>query len=127
MNRSYWGWVVVAASFFNIAVIDGVGYTAGILLDSLLQELGGGRGGVAVAGSLQVGVYSLSGPIVGKLVSRFGARPVCVTGAFISCLGLFGASFALNLGGCSHMLQCCCWFGFGKMYIPSVVGFQNFR
>ena len=98
VTRKYWGWLVVLASFLNIAIIDGVGYTAGILLDSLLEELGGGRGGVAVAGSLQVGVYSLSGPLVGRLITWCGARPVCIAGAFISCVGLLGASFSTSLG-----------------------------
>ena len=59
-----WGWVVVLASFYCIAILDGVGYTTGILLDALLQDLGGGRAEVSLAGSLQVGVYCLSGPIV---------------------------------------------------------------
>ena len=35
----------------------------------------------------QVGVYSLSGPIVGKLVSRFGPRAVCISGAIIARSG----------------------------------------
>jgi len=122
VNHKYWGCVVVLASFFNIAIIDGVGYTAGILLDSLLAELGGGRGGVAVAGSLQVGVYSLSGPIVGRLISRCGARPVCMVGALISCLGLLGASFASSLGCVLLGYSVVAGFGFGMMYIPSVVG-----
>ena len=118
----YWGWVVVVASFLNIAIIDGVGYSAGILLDSLLAELGGGRGGVAVAGSLQVGVYSLSGPIVGRLITSFGARPVCIAGALISCLGLLGASYSSSLGSVLIGYSVVTGFGFGMMYIPSVVG-----
>ena len=35
----------------------------------------------------QVGVYSLSGPIVGKLVSRFGPRAVCISGAIVARSG----------------------------------------
>ena len=35
----------------------------------------------------QVGVYSLSGPIVGKLVSRFGPRAVCISGAIVARFG----------------------------------------
>ena len=68
----WWKWVVVLASFYCIAILDGVGYTTGILLDSLLQDLGGGRALMSLAGSLQVGVYCLSGPLVGKLVSTHG-------------------------------------------------------
>ena len=76
-------------------------------LSSLKSELGGSRGAVAVVGSLQVfsthfhfhksmfiysfstqvGVYSLSGPIVGKLVSRFGPRAVCISGAIVARSG----------------------------------------
>ena len=65
----WWRWVVVLSSFYCIAILDGVGYTTGILLDSLLQDLGGGRALMSLAGSLQVGVYCLSGPLVGRLVS----------------------------------------------------------
>ena len=73
-------------------------------LSSLKSELGGSRGAIAVVGSLQVspcpltrftrffiftqvGVYSLSGPIVGKLVSRFGPRAVCISGAIVARSG----------------------------------------
>lgn len=121
-NRGYWGCVVVLASFLNLALIDGVGYTTGILLDSLLVDLGGGRGGVAVVGGLQVGVYSLSGPLVGKLITRFGNRPVCIAGAMISCFGFLGASFATNLGLVLLGYSVIAGLGFGMMYIPSVVG-----
>ena len=118
----YWCWVVVAASFFNIAVIDGVGYTTGILLDSLLEELGGGRGAIAVIGSLQVGIYSLSGPLVGRMILHFGPRSICMTGALIACLGMFAASFASNLCLVLICYSILSGFGFGMMYIPSVVG-----
>ena len=122
MFKSYWGCIVVMASFLNLALIDGVGYTTGILLDSLLRDLGGGRSGVAVVGGLQVGVYSLTGPLVGRLINRFGNRPVCVAGALISCLGFFGASFATNLGFVLLGYSVVAGLGFGMMYIPSVVG-----
>ena len=51
---AWWGWVVVTASFYCIAVLDGVGYTTGVMLDSLLRDLGGGRGEVSLVGSIQV-------------------------------------------------------------------------
>ena len=59
------------ASFLCVAIVDGVGYTTGLMLErclvvkqqlnthlltlsSLKSELGGSRGAVAVVGSLQV-------------------------------------------------------------------------
>ena len=76
-NFDYRGWMVVLASFLCVAIVDGVGYTTGLMLERLLSELtlersvllrsivftfffslkselGGSRGAVAVVGSLQV-------------------------------------------------------------------------
>ena len=47
-----WGWLVVAASFYCIAILDDVGYTTEILLDALLKDLGGGRAEMSLANSL---------------------------------------------------------------------------
>ena len=62
--------MVVLASFLCVAIVDGVGYTTGLMLErcffwserknfnahlsSLKSELGGSRGAIAVVGSLQV-------------------------------------------------------------------------
>jgi len=112
---------VVLSSFYCIAILDGVGYTTGILLDSLLQDLGGGRAELSLAGSLQVGVYCLSGPVVGRLVSSHGCRPVCMVGAVLASLGLLTASFAPSLSILLWCYSVITGLGFGLMYIPSVV------
>ena len=78
----------------------------------------------------QVGVYSLSGPIVGKLVSRFGPRAVCISGAIVarfgqyligksdcqthSC-GLLASSFAPSLTMVYSSYGLVTGFGFGAM------------
>ena len=110
-----------SASFYCIAILDGVGYTTGILLDALLQDLGGGCAEASLAGSLQVGLYCLSGPLEAKLVSALGARPVCITGALLSSIGLLSASFAPSLG-LLVLAYSVTGFGFGLIYIPCVVG-----
>ena len=46
-----WGWVVVAASFICLCVLDGAAYTFGIFLDPLIEEMGGGRGQTSLAGT----------------------------------------------------------------------------
>ena len=38
----------------TVTVSRQVGYTTGVLLDSLMRDLGGGRGQVSLVGSLQV-------------------------------------------------------------------------
>ena len=49
-----WGWVVVAASFFCLCVLDGISYTFGMFLSPLMEEMDCGRSGVSAAGSFQV-------------------------------------------------------------------------
>merc|ERR1719167_1106500 len=87
-----------------------------------MAEVGGSMSAVAVVGSLQVGVYSLSGPLVGLLVARFSPRTVCIAGALLSSLGLMGASFAPSLNLIYLGYGFITGFGFGLMYLPSVVG-----
>jgi len=120
------GWIVVLVSFFCVATLDGVGYTTGLMLSTLLKDLGGSWAEVCVLGSLQVGVYSLTGPIVGRIITEWGGRPVCMLGAFIAAMGMLGASFAQSLGGVLVGYSVVAGVGFGMMYIPSVVSAAPF-
>ena len=70
-RNSRWCWVVLVAGFLTLSVLDGVGYSFGVLLDPLVAELGVGRGGISIVGSLQTGVYSISGLIASKATSRY--------------------------------------------------------
>ena len=49
-----WSWVVLAASFLCLSVLDGISYTFGMLLGPLMEALQCGRSSVSAAGSLQV-------------------------------------------------------------------------
>ena len=49
-------------------------HTTGILLDPLVENLGGGRGSIAVAGSPQVGVCSLSETCETLMYGRMGEK-----------------------------------------------------
>ena len=43
-----WGWVVVAASFLCNMVLDGIGYSFGILLKPLMAHYGEGKGMISM-------------------------------------------------------------------------------
>ena len=43
-----WGWVIVAASFLCNMVLDGIGYSFGILLKPLMKEYGEGKGMISL-------------------------------------------------------------------------------
>ena len=120
-SEGWYGWLVVAASFLCVCVLDGVGYSFGVLLPPLLEELGQGRGVLAMAGSLQVGVYGLSSPLVSRLVERWGERSCCLLGSLLSCAGLLLASLAQSITALILSYSLLTGLGFGLMYLPSVV------
>ena len=49
-----WGWLVVFACFFTTFVLDGIGYSFGMFMEPLKQEMGEGNFGIASIGSIQV-------------------------------------------------------------------------
>ena len=65
-----WCWLVLLSSFLTLSVLDGVNYSFGVMMDPLMDELGGGRSGMAMAGSLQTGVYAVSGLLAAKLTTK---------------------------------------------------------
>ena len=119
-----WGWLVVLACFLTTFTLDGIGYSFGMLMEPLKSEMQEGNFGVASVGSIQIAVYLSSGPLVASLVTRYGARPVCITGSLLASLGLLAASYSQTV---SHLLvsySLVTGLGFGAMYIPGVVAAQ---
>ena len=150
-KNSKWCWVVLAAGFLTLSVLDGVSYSFGVLLDPLVSELGVGRGGISMVGSLQTGVYSVSGLIASKLTTRYiskilrsqfyfqiisfnlkkighklfllryGTRKICGIGNITAALGLILSSFSWDLPTLLLTYSVITGVGFGFMYIPAIV------
>lgn len=116
-----WGWLVVLASFLCVFVLDGIGYSFGVFLEPLLADLGEGRGVLSMAGSMQVGVYGFSSPLVAGIVNKYGERRPCMLGAVISAAGLLVASYATGIWTLLLGYSVITGLGFGLMYLPSVV------
>lgn len=81
-------WVIVAATFVNNFLIDGIVYSFGLLMASMAATLNVSLAEVALIGSVQVGVFYLSGPFVCVAVQQFGFRKTAVFGAVLSATGL---------------------------------------
>lgn len=120
-------WLVVAASFLCICVLDGTMYSFGCFLNPLMLEMKQSRSTISIAGSLQVALSAFVAPVAAWLVVKKGARLVCLAGAVTASFGLLLASFASNLVGIFGGLSLLTGIGFGLMYIPAVVAVaENF-
>lgn len=78
-----YGWVIVVASFMCNLVVDGVGYSFGILLPALVDHYGSTKGTTAWVGSIMAGSMLGAGPIVSAVANKFGCRVTCIAGKYI--------------------------------------------
>ena len=69
-EEGWWGWLVVLASFLCNMVIDGMGYSFGVLLEPMRMEFKTGAGSVAFVGSILAGVIMLTAPIAAASINR---------------------------------------------------------
>ncbi len=116
-----WGWVVCFAGFMCNLILDGIAYTFGVLLEPLVESFDSNRSTISLVGSLLVGAYLTSGPIVGGLVNKYGCRPVCIAGAVVSCLGLALSTLSTNVAMLMVTYGLIGGFGLGLVYLPAVV------
>ncbi|CAK5074770.1 unnamed protein product [Meloidogyne enterolobii] len=131
-----YGWVVVAAAFVCNLIVDGISNAFGPFMAAYQKEFGANKSAVSLIGSILIGMYLLSGPVVGGLLNNFETRRIVVCGAIIASLSFILSTFSPNifvyyfvygiLGG--FFLNF--WegpknffegIGFGFIYLPAIV------
>lgn len=116
-----WGWMIVLASVVCNIIVDGIGYAFGVLLPIFADYFQAPKGQVSLVGSLLVGVYLCAGPIVSGMVNKFGCRAVTIAGSVVASVGFILGSFAPNLNILILTYGVLGGFGFGMIYLPSIV------
>ncbi len=77
----FYGWVVVALSFVDLALLCGVWYGFSAFVLAFTREFGWSRASISSVFALNMALYGFSGPAVGFLLDRFGARRVIAAGS----------------------------------------------
>merc|ERR1719318_1525606 len=126
IEESWWGWLVVLASFLCNMVIDGMGYSFGVLLEPMRVEFDSGVGKAAFVGSILTGVILLSAPVASALVNRFGTRITCIIGSFISSAAMLTSSYSSSLTILMVTYGIFGGFGLGLMYVPAVISVSQY-
>jgi len=96
--KVFYGYWILVAAFFCFC-IHGVGiyYAFSLFVKSLQADFGWGRGEIMIAYTINVLVWGLASPFIGRVVDRYGARMVILIGAIVSGFGFVVISSMSNL------------------------------
>ena len=91
-------WLVVAATFLASAVTLGTVYSFGSFFESMAADFGTGKGETAIVFGITTFSFFWLSLITGRLVDRFGPRPVMLLGAVSYFVGLMVTSTVDSIG-----------------------------
>jgi sugar phosphate permease len=112
-QKPFYGIYIVAACFFVLFMLWGmVLNTFPIFLKPIAEDMGWGRGALAVALLMGSIGAALTAPVAGTMIDRIGARPVMLTGALTIGLALVAGSQIRLLW---HLYVVFVFIGFGLM------------
>jgi MFS family permease len=96
-SKIFYGYFVVAGCFVTLFVLWGMLLnTFPILLKPMGDDMGWGRGPIMIAMLMGALGTAVAAPIAGKMVDRFGARPVMIAGALLTGVLLLGGAYMIN-------------------------------
>jgi len=91
----HYGWWVVALAFAAALISAGTRAAPSVFITSFEHEFGWSRAAIAGAISVNLLLYGLGGPISGRLIDRFGPRPVIVANLAVLAIAT-GASVMMT-------------------------------
>jgi MFS family permease len=83
----HYGWLIVAVTFITLLCAAAVRSMPGVLIRPLEAEFGWDRGSLATAVSINLLLFGLMGPFVGRWMDRYGPRPVAIGAVTMLMLG----------------------------------------
>ena len=95
MNKEkiFWGWYIVAGSFFVMAINYGARYCFGVFVKPLAYEHGWSRSVISMAATINMLVYSVGAIFVGRMLDRIAPRWIITCGAIIAATGYILTGF----------------------------------
>ncbi|XP_025016340.1 monocarboxylate transporter 12-like [Tetranychus urticae] len=118
---SYWGWVIVFASFMCNVIVDGIIFCFGVIMLEISKDFKQPKGTTAWIGSLQAGFYLFVGPLVSTLANHYGCRVVTIIGSLIASLGFIISYFATSVLWLCLSYGALAGIGLGFIYLPAIV------
>jgi MFS family permease len=97
LGRVFYGWWVTIAFAVMVFLSSGVRFSVGPFLKPIVDDLGTDRASYSLVVALSLLLYGVFMPFVGRLVERWGARPVAVLGTLVFAVSLIATSLVTHL------------------------------
>ncbi|CAG5130050.1 unnamed protein product [Candidula unifasciata] len=94
-----WAWVVLFAAFFSLSLTGATMFAAGVLMSAILEQIENDLTKASWIGAAHLSVTCMSGPFVGIILNRLGARLTAFIAGLVLSLGLFAAAFVSSIVG----------------------------
>lgn len=110
-----WGWMVVFGAHISIGFAYSTPKALSIFFKEIQMDLGASYSEIAWISSIMLAVMYAGGPVSSVLVTRFGSRPIVMTGGLMCGVSMATASFGSSIiylyfcigviGGCGLSLN----------------------
>ena len=117
----FWSWIICLCAFVTNAVVFGVDFSFGEILDPILKDFNSTEADVALIGSLHSSMHCFSASISSIMAQKYGFAPIILIGIMI-----FSISFAISITSTSITLLTFYYgflggFGMGLIYAPGCI------
>lgn len=89
-RKIHYAWIVLGVAFISLISAASVRSVSGIIIQPLEQEFGWSREQITLAISINMLLFGLAGPFLGRLTDRFGPRIISIAALSIVSLGVIG-------------------------------------
>ncbi|WP_045226288.1 MFS transporter [Methyloterricola oryzae] len=89
----HYAWIVLAVTFVTLLATAGLRSVPGIIIPSLEREFGWSRESITFAVSVNLLLFGLAGPFLGRWMDLYGPRVVMLTTAGLTSLGALATLF----------------------------------
>ncbi len=118
MERPFYGWVIVTASFFVFATAYGMQFSYGLYLPYFESEFRLNKANAAAPFSFYIVIYSLLSPISGRMTDEYGTRRIVAFGGLLLAIGYMLLSQAKSMWQVYLVFGIISGIGMSATFIP---------
>jgi MFS family permease len=119
-SHFFYGWLVLFAAFALLFLVHGSRAIFGVTFKPIVDEFAWGRASVSLAVMLNMIVFALMLPVVGKCFDRYGARRVIFFSCAFIAIGFIGLTQSQSFSGFLFFYGIITAIGFGGTSVPLV-------